>query len=143
MNVFERIAEMGLPLLGAALPIPGGAALGAALAKKIGSKSSAPTDILEALQASTQAQRQAAEFQDKHEQALMTAAMQFEADQVKAQAGVVTAEATGESWLQRNWRPITMLSFVGLLFLYWFGVQPANVSEGRRLVECDGGLLHG
>ena len=29
-----------------------------------------------------------------------------------AQASVIIAEATGESWIQRNWRPITMLSFV-------------------------------
>lgn len=32
--------------------------------------------------------------------------------QLQAQAGVVTAEATGESWLQRNWRPILMLTIV-------------------------------
>lgn len=31
---------------------------------------------------------------------------------VKAQADVIKAEATSESWLTRNWRPITMMVFV-------------------------------
>lgn len=30
----------------------------------------------------------------------------------KAQAGVIEAEAKSESWLTRNWRPITMMVFV-------------------------------
>jgi hypothetical protein len=30
---------------------------------------------------------------------------------VKAQAGVVTAEANSGSWMARNWRPILMLTF--------------------------------
>ncbi len=33
----------------------------------------------------------------------------------QAAASVVLAEASGESWLQRNWRPLTMLSFVGII----------------------------
>ena len=33
----------------------------------------------------------------------------------QAAAKVVLAEAQGESWLQRNWRPLTMLSFVGII----------------------------
>lgn len=40
----------------------------------------------------------------------------------KTQASVVTAEAQGSSWLQRNWRPISMLAFVFvILFHYVFG----------------------
>ena len=31
---------------------------------------------------------------------------------LEAQAQIITAEAQGDSWLQRNWRPLTMLSFV-------------------------------
>ena len=30
----------------------------------------------------------------------------------QAQADVIVAEAQGESWLQRNWRPIAMLTFL-------------------------------
>ena len=31
---------------------------------------------------------------------------------IKAQAGIITAEANGHSWLQRNWRPLLMLIFM-------------------------------
>lgn len=34
---------------------------------------------------------------------------------IEAQAKVITAEAQGASWLQRNWRPITMLTFLILI----------------------------
>jgi hypothetical protein len=31
---------------------------------------------------------------------------------IKAQAGIIMAEANGQSWLQRNWRPLLMLIFM-------------------------------
>lgn len=34
---------------------------------------------------------------------------------VKAQAGIIMAEATGASWLQRNWRPLLMLIFMVII----------------------------
>lgn len=49
--------------------------------------------------------------------------------ELDAATSVIIAEASGESWLQRSWRPITMLSFLALLFLYWFGVSPENMAE--------------
>ena len=38
------------------------------------------------------------------------------------QGNVVIAEASGKSWLQRSWRPITMLSFLVLVILDSFGL---------------------
>jgi hypothetical protein len=35
--------------------------------------------------------------------------------QLEAQKSVLVAEIQGESWAQRNWRPITMLSFVSIV----------------------------
>jgi hypothetical protein len=32
--------------------------------------------------------------------------------ELEAQKSIITAEAKGESWIQRSWRPITMLTFV-------------------------------
>ncbi|MGE5625956.1 MAG: 3TM-type holin [Bacillota bacterium] len=43
---------------------------------------------------------------------IQTAVLSADAEALQAQAGIVTAEAKGESWLQRNWRPMTMLVFV-------------------------------
>jgi hypothetical protein len=31
--------------------------------------------------------------------------------EIESQARIITAEAEGKSWLQRNWRPILMLTF--------------------------------
>lgn len=47
---------------------------------------------------------------------------------VKAQMQIILAEAGGESWLQRNWRPLVILWFAGLVGAYWFGVAPENLT---------------
>jgi hypothetical protein len=41
--------------------------------------------------------------------------MNADSEFYKAAGSIITAEATGESWLQRNWRPITMLTFVFII----------------------------
>jgi hypothetical protein len=43
---------------------------------------------------------------------IQTALLSADAEALQSQAGIVTAEAKGESWLQRNWRPVTMMVFV-------------------------------
>ncbi len=66
-----------------------------------------------------------------------------------AAAGVVVAEAQGESWLQRNWRPLMMLWFAFLIGGYWFGFVPTNmpveiVSQMFNLVTLGiGGYIAG
>lgn len=34
---------------------------------------------------------------------------------VDAKASIIVAEAQGESWIQRSWRPVTMLTFVFII----------------------------
>lgn len=41
---------------------------------------------------------------------------------LSAQQAVVTAEINGESWLQRSWRPITMLTFLSIIIYQAYGV---------------------
>jgi len=55
--------------------------------------------------------------------------LEFEAKLVEAQSKIITAEAQGQSWLQRNWRPLTMLVFNGLLVSYWLGKMPPNMTQ--------------
>lgn len=52
-----------------------------------------------------------AEFETK----LRLALMQQESSFIEASRDIVVAEAQGDSWLQRNWRPVTMLSFVAII----------------------------
>jgi hypothetical protein len=60
-------------------------------------------------------------LEDKQEIERMT----NELSQVAAQ--VVIAETQGESWLQRNWRPLLMVWFSILIGAYWFGFVPINM----------------
>ena len=46
-----------------------------------------------------------AEAKEKMQSAMLTQSAEIE----KAAASVVLAEANGESWLQRNWRPMIMV----------------------------------
>lgn len=51
----------------------------------------------------------------------------------RAAAEVVKAEAQGQSWLQRTWRPITMLVFVGLIVARWLGWSAPNLGDAEVL----------
>lgn len=50
---------------------------------------------------------------------------------------IIVAEAKGDSWIQRNWRPITMLVFVGLVVAKWLGFTAPGVSEEIELALLD------
>ncbi len=48
--------------------------------------------------------------------------LSYETRLLESQGQVILAEAQGASWLQRNWRPITMLTFLVLVVLDSFGL---------------------
>ena len=48
--------------------------------------------------------------------------------ELEASAKIVLAEAQG-SWLQRNWRPLLMVTFAGLIVAHWFGFTAPNIPE--------------
>ncbi|ASP37867.1 hypothetical protein CHH28_03890 [Bacterioplanes sanyensis] len=48
---------------------------------------------------------------------------------IDSQQKVLVQEAKGESWLQRNWRPITMLTFLVLVVLDTFGLTQFRLSD--------------
>ena len=48
--------------------------------------------------------------------------------ELEAAAKIVLAEAQG-SWLQRNWRPLLMVTFAGLIVAHWFGFTAPNIPE--------------
>jgi hypothetical protein len=45
----------------------------------------------------------------------------YEQQLLESQKQVITAEAQGQSWMQRSWRPITMLTFLALVIADSFG----------------------
>ena len=56
-----------------------------------------------------------------------------ELEELAQQAGVIKAEARGDSWLQRGWRPIVMLVFTTLIVCRWMGWAAPDLSEAVEL----------
>ena len=54
--------------------------------------------------------------------------IETKSSELEAQAKIVLAEAQG-SWLQRNWRPLLMVIFAGLVVAHWFGFTASNIPE--------------
>jgi len=48
--------------------------------------------------------------------------------EMESAAKIVLAEAQG-SWLQRNWRPLLMVTFAGLIIAHWFGLTAPDIPE--------------
>lgn len=59
---------------------------------------------------------------------LLEYALDYETKQLEAKTEIIVAEAKSESWITRNWRPVTMLSFVFSIIGYWFGLTPDTLT---------------
>jgi len=119
------VVAKAAPALGTALAGPTGTAVGSLLADALGVEKS-PEAVAAALHGDPQA---------------AVKLRQIEADLDKARlqsrSSIITAEANGESWLQRNWRPMLMLWFAALVGGYWFGLTPDNLSQQTVLALFD------
>lgn len=71
--------------------------------------------------------------------------LDYEKAQLKAQASIIQAEAQGQSWLQRNWRPCTMLCFLLLVMCDSFGLLPNPLAaDAWKLIQLGlGGYVVG
>ena len=47
--------------------------------------------------------------------------LEYETKILESKTAIITAEANGQSWMQRNWRPVTMLTFLALVACDSFG----------------------
>ena len=81
----------------------------------------------------------------KIENKFLGKALEYEAKLLDSQGRIVEAEAKGQSWLQRNWRPITMLTFLILVVCDSFGWLAFRLSgEAWTLLQIGlGGYLVG
>ncbi|MBX2808190.1 MAG: holin family protein [Cellvibrionaceae bacterium] len=70
----------------------------------------------------------------KVENELLTKVIEYESQLLESQSRIITAEATGKSWLQRNWRPITMLTFLILVVFDSFGLLKNPLAEEAWLL---------
>jgi hypothetical protein len=123
----ESIAKLGLPLLGAALPIPGGAAIGTALASAIGSTSDKPEDILAAITSNADTLAKAKQFEAQHSETMLQITLDAQTRQVEAINKTLQTEALGGSWLQRNHHAIESLLTVLLVWAVYFVLPLAKI----------------
>ena len=62
--------------------------------------------------------------------------LEYEGKLVQAKADVIKAEATGQSWLQRNWRPTLMISIVAIVVNNYL-LLPYAVAFGLPIVPLE------
>jgi len=55
--------------------------------------------------------------------------LDYETKLMESQAKVITSEANGQSWLQRNWRPMMMVVFGFIVVSYFFGFVGQNIDK--------------
>ena len=55
---------------------------------------------------------------------IQTGMMDLQRQTLDASRDIIVAETQGGSWLQRNWRPMTMMIFVALIVSWWLGFTP-------------------
>ena len=79
------------------------------------------TDLIDNLSTSDEERGKLQNELTKIENEFLGKALEYESKLLDSQSRVVEAEAKGQSWLQRNWRPITMLTFLILVVCDSFG----------------------
>ena len=65
----------------------------------------------------------------KMEQEMTLRMMEYESQLLTAKTDIIKSEASSASWIARNWRPITMLSFLLLVVLDSFGWLPNPLAK--------------
>ena len=55
--------------------------------------------------------------------------LDYEKQLMEARASVINSEAQGQSWLQRNWRPIAMVVFLLLVVFNSFGLLVTPLAD--------------
>lgn len=70
---------------------------------------------------------------DQARLAMLEMAQKGELAEFTARAEIVKTEAASSHWLAANWRPLTMLTFAGLIVARWFGWAAPNLSEAEYL----------
>lgn len=64
---------------------------------------------------------------------MMAELMKHQAEIENAAAQIIKTEAASQHWLAANWRPITMLTFLGLIVARWFGWAAPDLSQDEYL----------
>ena len=86
-------------------------------------------DLIDNLHTSDKEKLQAQQALQALENQVTLRVLEYQAQLVTAQSKIITAEAQGQSWLQRNWRPITMITFLVLVVCDSFGLLAFRLAD--------------
>ncbi len=103
-----------------------------AVAKAIGSLVETTGQVIDEFHTSTEEKLQAKIRLYALANETIATLLTYQTKLAEYQARVIMTETTGHSWLQRNWRPITMLVFVAIIVYNHvlapiFGLTPAPI----------------
>ena len=68
---------------------------------------------------------------------VISKSIELEKASLDAKASIIMQEAKSDSWLTRSWRPIVMLTLVGSVMAYWFGLTPTDPATGLSTIPLD------
>jgi len=80
------------------------------------------TDMVDGLHTSAEEKQQLKLGMMKVHNEYSVKVLEYETRLMESQASIIKAETSGASWMQRNWRPITMLTFLVLVVCDSFGI---------------------
>jgi len=87
------------------------------------------TDLIDDLTTSDEEKKQLKNELVKLQNNVTVKVLDYQSRLLDSQSKIIEAEAKGQSWLQRNWRPITMITFLLLVCLDSFGVLAFRLSS--------------
>ncbi len=86
-------------------------------------------DLVDDLTLSKEEKEQFRLAQLQQQYAITQKMMEYESTVLKAQQDVLVTEAKSDSWLTKNWRPITMLTFLVLIVADQTGLLAFRLAE--------------
>ncbi|MBU2492373.1 MAG: holin family protein [Bacteroidetes bacterium] len=87
------------------------------------------TDLIEGITTTDEERDKLKNELTKIENEFMSKALEYEGLLLESQSKIIQAEAAGQSWLQRSWRPITMLTFLLLVICDSFGLLSFRLND--------------
>ncbi len=86
-------------------------------------------DLIDELHTSDEEKLQMQSILKKVENDFNSKILEYESRLMEAQSSIIRSEADGQSWLQRSWRPIVMLSFLLLVICDSFGLLAFRLAD--------------
>ena len=103
------------------------------------------TDLIDAVQTSDEERLQLKAQIMRIQTEAMSKLQDYEMALLKAKSNIIVAEAKGDSWLQRSWRPLGMVTLLALVVLDSLGILPNRLStEAWTMIQIGfGGYVVG